>query len=118
MNFQDAVKTVLTLNYANFNGRAARPEYRWYVLFVLIADIVLYIIDVNILGFQLLGAVFGLATLIPSLAVSVRRLHDIDKSGWWILLGIIPVIGWIILIYWYVQPGTPSDNQYGPPPAA
>ena len=118
MNFTDAVKTVLTLNYANFNGRAGRSEFWWYVLFVIIVSVVLSFVDNAILGFPLLGAVFSLATLIPSIAVSIRRLHDKDKSGWFLLLSFIPLIGAIILIYWYATEGTPGANQFGPQPAA
>lgn len=118
MNFQDAVKSVLTVNYANFNGRAGRPEFWWYVLFAMIASFVLSFVDSAILGFPLVGTIFSLATLIPGLAVSVRRLHDKDKSGWWLLIGLVPIVGIILLIYWYATEGTPGDNQFGPPPAA
>jgi uncharacterized membrane protein YhaH (DUF805 family) len=118
MNFVDAVKTVLTVNYANFNGRSARPEYWWWVLFSVIVAVIFYVLIMAVPAIRYLQMIYSLAVLIPSIAVGVRRLHDIDKSGWWILIGLIPIIGWIVLIYWYIQEGTRGDNQYGPPPAA
>lgn len=118
MNFTDAVKTVLTEKYVDFNGRASRSEFWWYVLFAFIASAVLQLVDNAIVGMPLLASIFALATLLPGLAVSVRRLHDKDKSGWFILLCLIPLIGAIILIYWYATEGTPGDNQYGPTSAA
>lgn len=117
MNFTDAVKTVLTLKYADFNGRASRSEYWWYVLFAIVASVVLGIVD-SIIGISLLGIVFSLATLIPGLAVSVRRLHDKDKSGWWILIALIPLLGGLLLLYWCATEGTPGDNQFGAVPVA
>jgi len=122
MPFADAVKSVLTLNYANFNGRAGRSEFWWYVLFAIIASVVLALVDNlvfrNIIGVPILGPIFSLATIIPGIAVSVRRLHDKDKSGWFILISLIPLVGAIVLLVWYATEGTPGDNQYGPPPAA
>jgi uncharacterized membrane protein YhaH (DUF805 family) len=114
MDFATAVKTVLMQKYANFSGRAIRSEYWWWVLFAIIASIVLGVVD-YILGVQLLGSIFSLATLIPGIAVGVRRLHDLDKSGWWLLIAFIPLIGFILLIYWFAQPGTPGPNRFGPP---
>ena len=114
MDFATAVKTVLMQKYANFSGRAIRSEYWWWVVFVIIASVVLAIVD-YVLGVQLLGAIFSLATLIPGIAVGVRRLHDLDKSGWWLLIGFIPLIGFIILIYWFAQSGTPGPNRFGAP---
>jgi uncharacterized membrane protein YhaH (DUF805 family) len=117
MGIAEAVQTVLTKNYVNFQGRAARPEYWWYILFYVIAYLVLVAIDAA-LGMQLLAVIFALAVLLPTLAVTVRRLHDLDKSGWWILIGFVPIVGAILLIYWYAQPGTPGDNRFGPQPVA
>ena len=64
----------------------------------------------------LLAPLFGLATILPALAASVRRLHDIGKSGWWVLLHLIPVIGFLVMLYFYLQPSEPGTNEYGPPP--
>jgi uncharacterized membrane protein YhaH (DUF805 family) len=104
--------------YAVFNGRAGRAEYWYFVLFNFIVTIV-----INIVGYLLLrgngnvlGALYGLAVFIPSLAVFVRRLHDTDRSGWWILIGLIPIIGTIWLIVLLILEGTPGDNRYGPNP--
>lgn len=113
MDFATAVKTVVMQKYANFSGRATRSEYWWFVLAYIIAYIVLAIVD-YVLGVQLLTAILSLGLLIPSIAVGVRRLHDLDKSGWWLLLGLIPLVG-LILIYWFAQPGTPGANRFGPP---
>lgn len=120
MNFADAVKSVLMANYANFSGRAPRSEFWWYVVFAIIASVVLALIDnlifARTIGYPILGTLFSLATIIPGLAVSVRRLHDIDKSGWWILICLIPLIGAILLLVWYATAGNRADNQFGPPP--
>jgi uncharacterized membrane protein YhaH (DUF805 family) len=113
MDFATAVKTVVMQKYANFSGRAIRSEYWWFVLAYIIAYLVLAIVD-YVLGAQLLTAILSLALLSPSIAVGVRRLHDLDKSGWWLLLGLIPIVG-LILIYWFCQPGTPGANRFGPP---
>ncbi len=102
MNFVDAIKTCFA-KYADFKGCATRPEFWWWVLFTILASMALGMVH------QVLSGLFSLATLIPSIAVGARRLHDIDKSGWWQLLGFIPVLGWIVLIYWCAQPGkTPN----------
>ncbi|RYH07284.1 DUF805 domain-containing protein [Tropicimonas sp. IMCC6043] len=111
MTFQDAVKTCLTQKYVDFSGRARRSEYWWFVLFVFIGNIIF-----GIIGIDLLGALWSLALLLPGIAVGVRRLHDLDKSGWWLLIALIPLIGLLVLIYFFVQPGTRGANQYGPEP--
>jgi uncharacterized membrane protein YhaH (DUF805 family) len=108
--------------YAVFSGRARRTEFWYFVLFNIIVTIVLSLIDTllgtfNILrGVGLLSGIYGLAVLIPTLAVTVRRLHDIDRTGWWILIGLIPLIGTIVLLVFYLTPGTPGSNRYGPDP--
>jgi len=115
MDFATAAKTVLTQKYATFTGRAIRSEYWWYTLFIVIVAIVLALVDNLVLGASVLGGIWSLATLIPSIAVGVRRLHDLDKSGWWLLIALIPIIGGLVLLYWFCQPGTPGANQFGPP---
>jgi uncharacterized membrane protein YhaH (DUF805 family) len=110
--------------YAVFSGRSRRKEYWYFVLFVTIISIVLNIIDVLIgtytrsSGVGLLSSIFGLAVLIPSIAVTVRRLHDIDRTGWWVLISLVPLVGWIVLLVFNVQDGTPGSNRYGPDPKA
>lgn len=113
MNLQEAVSSVLS-QYAGFTGRARRSEYWYWVLAVVIGSIVTSIIDA-ILGINFLNILFTLAVLVPGIAVAVRRMHDISKSGWWILLGLIPIVGAIILIVWFVGDSHP-DNEYGPNP--
>jgi uncharacterized membrane protein YhaH (DUF805 family) len=106
---QKAVRTCLT-KYAHFNGRAARPEFWWFMLAQFVVVVILDMVS------RPLGGVFSLAMLVPSLAVGSRRLHDIGKTGWLQLLALIPIVGWLILIYWDAQPGDPVSNVYGPPP--
>jgi len=113
MNMQEAVRSVLS-QYANFNGRARRSEYWFWTLATVIVSVVVAIIDV-IIGNVILEWVLILATLVPSLAVGARRLHDTDKSGWLQLIGIIPIIGWVVLIVFFAMDSTP-DNKYGPNP--
>jgi uncharacterized membrane protein YhaH (DUF805 family) len=122
MSLPDAVRSALT-QYATFTGRARRSEYWYFFLASLLASIVAAIID-GILGTSgqfgstgVIGGLLSLALLLPGLAVSVRRLHDIDKSGWFVLIGIIPIVGAIILIVWFCQDSKPA-NQYGPSPKA
>jgi len=108
--------------YANFSGRAGRKEFWLFTLFNAIFAIVAMILD-NLLGLAIRDVGYGpiyilyiLATLIPGLAVSVRRLHDIGKSGWYLLMGLIPCIGGIILLVFYATAGDPGENEYGPDP--
>lgn len=108
--------------YATFSGRARRKEYWFYVLFNSIVSLVLSAFD-GVLGVYdyetgigLFASVYGLAVLLPGVAVCVRRLHDIDKSGWFLLLMLIPLIGWIVLIVYACQDGTESENEYGSNP--
>lgn len=116
MNFQEAVSTVLS-KYADFTGRAGRSEFWWFALFNLLASLVIGMIDQAIFGQEILGFIFALGVLLPGIAVAARRLHDIDRSGWWLLIVLIPLIGWIVLLYWYISEGTPGANQYGAQPA-
>ncbi|OCG31250.1 hypothetical protein A9G28_11365 [Gilliamella sp. Fer1-1] len=104
----------ITKNYANFNGRARRKEYWMYVLFSSILTVIAIIID-KMIGSPLM-VILTLALFLPNLAVTVRRLHDTSKSGWWVLLQFIPFIGAIIIIVFCVQDSTPGSNQYGENP--
>ena len=116
MGFGQAISAGFS-NYVNFSGRACRSEYWYWILFIIIADIVAAIID-QALGIQLVTGLFGLVTIIPNIAIAIRRLHDLDRTGWWVLLGFIPLIGWIILLIWYVTKGTDGPNRFGPDPLA
>ncbi len=112
MGFSDSVGSCLS-NYATFSGRAPRSEYWYFVLFQVLANMVANMIDYAT-GSHLVGALTDLVLILPSLAVAVRRLHDIDKSGWWLLIGLIPVIGWLLVIYWACTKGTLGPNRFGP----
>lgn len=101
--------------YAVFQGRAARREYWMFVLFQFIISIVLGIVA-GLIRIPILSTLYGLATLIPSLAVGARRLHDTGRSGWWLLIGLIPLIGTIILIVFFVFDSQAGQNQYGANP--
>ena len=173
MDFQTAIKTCLS-KYADFNGRAMRSEYWYFVLFLLLTNIAAGIVDAMLFGggdvqvlsalwslamllpslaagarrlhdidksgwwllltniaagivdallfgggdVQVLSALWSLAMLLPSLAAGARRLHDIDKSGWWLLLCLIPILGALVLIYWFIQPSQHGTNRFGPAPRA
>ena len=105
--------------YAVFSGRARRKEYWFFVLFNIIISIVLAVIDGvtgtfnEEAGMGLLGGIYALAILIPGIAVSIRRLHDTDRSAWWLLIGLIPLIGAIVLVVFMVQDSKPGRNQFG-----
>ena len=111
MGFGDAVKFGFS-NYVNFSDRACRSEYWYWVLFAIIGAIVTYIID-HVIGLPVTNTIFTLATFLPGLSVGIRRLHDLDRSGWWILLFLIPLVGAIILIIWFCSKGTDGPNRFG-----
>lgn len=108
--------------YAVFHGRSRRSEYWYFALFYFLICIALGIVDGITgtasaqTGFGLLGPLFVLAMFIPSLSVGVRRLHDIGKSGWWLLLSLIPLVGFIVLLVWACRDSEPGTNAYGPNP--
>jgi uncharacterized membrane protein YhaH (DUF805 family) len=116
MQLVEAWKKVVLENYTNFSGRARRSELWWYVLANLIVFAVL-----NVLGnvtdlFNFLSAMYYLAVLIPGVAVGVRRLHDIGKQGWWLLIAFVPVVGGLVLLYWAVQDSHKGSNEWGVSP--
>lgn len=117
MGFQDALRSVFA-KYATISGRAARSEYWWWILFVFLCNAVLGTVDRALFGAetQVLAGLFSLAVLLPSICVAGRRLHDRDRSAWWLLLWFIPFVGWLVLLYFYVMPGTPGPNRFGPDP--
>ena len=114
MNFGQAISSAFS-NYVNFSGRAIRSEYWFWVLFTSIGVVLGEIID-GVLGTTLIYPIFGLVTILPSIAVGVRRLHDLDRSGWWLLLSFIPLVGAIVLIIWFCGRGTAGSNRFGPDP--
>jgi uncharacterized membrane protein YhaH (DUF805 family) len=101
--------------YAVFDGRAGRPEYWWFFLVNTIISIVLDVVIPGAAG-QVIGFVYALAVLLPSIGVGIRRLHDTNRTGWWILVAIIPIVGWIWLIVLLALAGDTGPNRYGPPP--
>ncbi|MER7460273.1 DUF805 domain-containing protein [Micromonospora sp. NPDC126480] len=119
----DAIKSVLS-QYVGFRGRARRSEYWWFALFTMILNVVAVILD-GALGTKLgsdpgstgvIGLIVTLALLLPGLAVSVRRLHDTDRSGWWLLIGLVPLVGFIVLLVFFVKDGTQGSNRFGADP--
>ena len=113
MNFQQAIVSGFQ-NYVNFNGRAARSEFWYWVLFVFLVNVAANIIDAGV-GTGVIGALASLALFLPGIAVSVRRLHDLDRTGGGLLIA-LTVIGVILLIVWDCMKGTTGSNQYGPDP--
>jgi len=108
--------------YTVFGGRAGRPEYWYFVLFNVAASLILEFLDglfgtfSNSARIGLLGSLYSLAVLCPTIGVGMRRLHDINRSGWWLLIGFIPIVGWIVLIVWAATGSDPGQNQYGSGP--
>lgn len=127
MTFMDSISTCFS-KYISFSGRASRSEFWWFALFLLVGSFVAGAADSAIFGnnvFMLggmefsysagyIGNIFALATFLPAWAVEVRRLHDTGRSGWWLLLWLIPMIGFIILLIWLIGKGDEGDNEYGP----
>jgi uncharacterized membrane protein YhaH (DUF805 family) len=108
-------------NYVGFSGRARRKEFWMFFLFNFIFSIAAAIIDQIIFrdsNLRLFSSLYSLAVLLPSLAVDVRRLHDTNRSGFWVFLALIPLVGAIILIVWFATEGQRSENKYGPDPKA
>ena len=109
--FVDAFK-----KYAEFSGRATRTQYWMFILFFMIIYFVLALIDVFV-GTMVLAFIFNVAVFLPSIAIAARRLHDTGRTGWWQLIVLIPLIGAIVLIVFFVQDSV-EDNEYGPNPKA
>lgn len=119
MNFPTAVKTCFT-NFANFKDRASRSEFWWFFLFGILVSIVAGVIDAVAFGIVTgqsgpVATVVSLALLVPNLSVTARRLHDINRSGWWMLL-VLTIVGILLLLFWYCQKSDEGDNRFGPNP--
>lgn len=118
MDFVTAVKTCFN-KYATFSGTAHRPEYWWFILFIFLGSIVFGLFDKALFSglgnASPLSLIFSLATILPTLAVGARRLHDTGRSGWWLLIGLIPLIGTLVLIWWFIQPGKDAAEAPGTP---
>jgi uncharacterized membrane protein YhaH (DUF805 family) len=120
LSFGEAVNKALAQNYCNFSGRASRSEYWWYALFTMILGAVIgFVLGIFGAGSTAVSVIQGLvslALLLPGLGLCVRRLHDISKSGWWIFISLVPLLGAILLIVWFCKPSDAGMNQYGPEP--
>lgn len=110
------------LNYTNFNGRARRQEYWYFTLVNVLVNLVMGIID-RVIGsvmqmdnFGFFGVIYALFIMIPSIAVTVRRLHDSGRTGWWALIAFVPIIGILVLLYFLIQDSEEGSNQYGANP--
>jgi uncharacterized membrane protein YhaH (DUF805 family) len=110
MNFSEAVQACIR-KYAEFNGRASRSEYWWFALFVFLVGTLLSFAS------HLLSGLFYLGVLLPSIAAATRRLHDTNRSGWWQLIGLVPLVGWIVMIVFLAQASQAGANEHGPAPA-
>jgi uncharacterized membrane protein YhaH (DUF805 family) len=114
MGFGQAIASGFS-NYVNFSGRACRSEFWFWRLFYLLAAAGLGIIE-GVVRIRAPVRLLELGMFLPSLAMSIRRLHDLDRSGWWYFLILIPIIGWIVLLIWYCTKGTEGPNRFGPDP--
>ena len=108
MNFTESIQTCFK-KYADFNGRASRPEFWWWALFTVVVSLALGVIS------DKLSLAFSLLTVLPSVAVTARRLHDTDRTGWLQLVALIPIVGWIVVLVWCAQEGK-NPNRFGQPP--
>jgi uncharacterized membrane protein YhaH (DUF805 family) len=120
MGFGEAITSVLK-NYITFTGRAPRSEYWFWALFLLIIGIVANILDAVVFPRSSVGSgpvslIVSLGLLLPNISVGIRRLHDIDRTGWWLLICLIPIIGIIVLLVWACTRGTLGPNRFGPDP--
>jgi len=106
VTFQESIKTCFS-KYADFNGRARRSEYWWFALFIVLASLALSIIS------DIVSGLFSIAVFLPSIAAGTRRLHDTNRSGWWQLIMLIPLIGLIVIIVFMAQEGSAESNQFG-----
>ena len=118
MDFQTSIKTCFN-KYSDFSGRALRSEFWWFVLFSLLGGIVTTIIDVMILGYSIesygpINLIFTVALILPGIAFTARRLHDVNRSGWWQLIE-LTIIGILLIIIWNATEGEKKKNIYGPP---
>ena len=117
VSFQEAVVRAVKDNYCNFSGRASRSEFWWFALFTAILNFVINIVfSFSDTMPMIVSGIVGLALMLPNLGLAVRRLHDIGKSGWWIFIQLIPLVGLIIYIVWVCKESYPAENEYGQVP--
>ena len=111
----DWYKKVLR-SYAVFEGRAQRKEFWMFLLFNVLVTFALHLIDAVMVHVPLLSVIYSIAILVPYIAVGVRRLHDTDRAGWWLLVSFVPIVGWLIVVVLLALEGTRGPNRYGPDP--
>lgn len=119
MSFPDAISTGFS-KYVTFSGRATRSEFWYWQLFVILLGFVTGVFDAVLFPdtyFMPINTLASLGMILPGIAVSVRRLHDVNRSGWWYLLVCLPIIGWLVLLFWFVQPSATETTQYDGNPA-
>jgi len=113
MDFVSSVRRNMTTGaYAQFTGRASRSEFWWFVVFTLLLGAVANTLDL-LLPIDVLATLTSIATFVPNIALGIRRMHDIGKSGWWLLVGLIPIVGLILLIFWLGRKSDPGTNLWG-----
>jgi len=115
VSFTDGVQTALISKYVDFSGRARRSEYWWFALFNFLAGLIASVIDLA-LDTRIVEYVVTLGLFLPSLSVAARRLHDVGRTAWWLLLMLVPFLGWIALLIFWVMDSEPGDNRFGPNP--
>lgn len=115
VSFSEAIKSGFS-KYCCFTGRASRSEYWWWVLFTFIVGVIVGVVFGDGTTGAIISGLVSLALFLPGLGLGVRRLHDIGRSGWAILLALIPIVGAIILIIWFIKDSVPVPNEYGPVP--
>jgi uncharacterized membrane protein YhaH (DUF805 family) len=114
-NIEQAVRISLS-KFADFSGRASRSEYWYLVLPIMIVSFILKFVDSMFFGLSILSMIFAVATVVPTVSAGVRRLHDTDRSGWWMLIILVPVVG-LVIFYFLCQPGTQGQNRFGSEPS-
>lgn len=120
MDFSQSIVKCIS-DYATFSGRSSRSEFWWFTLFTTLVAIVSGILDSTIFGMDLedptpFGMITSVILFMPAISVTVRRLHDVDRSGWWFWFFLVPIIGWITILVWECTRGTYGENKYGPDP--
>ncbi|MBV7407619.1 DUF805 domain-containing protein [Maritimibacter sp. DP1N21-5] len=121
MDWKTALHTCLREKYADVNGRAQRSEFWWFVLFIFLGSLVASALDAMLFAPVAgttgpLNLIFTLITIVPAVTVTARRLHDTDRSGWWQLLLLIPIVGFLVILWWTATKGTDGPNRFGPDP--
>ncbi len=118
IGFSDAIRLAFS-RYADFENRSSRAEYWWWFLFTNMTGFVAGFVDSLLgtgalfAGYGVAGGIFYLVVIVPSLSLGARRLHDVNRTGWWQLLFLIPLVGWIILFYWAITPSNSGHNRFG-----